>query len=107
MSRTNSEVEGGPESLPAHSSASHAYTRGVEVLQANISGPGELSLWEFSGQESYFSLYDHFIGMKYFFLTILLIKQSALFGTVYITIVESIFHTSKNLGSRHYSAIFG
>jgi hypothetical protein len=62
MSRTNSEVEGGPESLPAHSSASHAYTRGVEVLQANISGPGELSLWEFSGQESYFSLYDHFIG---------------------------------------------
>jgi hypothetical protein len=62
MSRTNSEVEGGPESLPAHSSASHSYTRGVEVLQANISGPGELSLWEFSGQESYFSLYDHFIG---------------------------------------------
>jgi hypothetical protein len=62
MSRTNSEVEGGPESLPAHTSASHAYTRGVEVLQANISGPGELSLWEFSGQESYFSLYDHFIG---------------------------------------------
>jgi hypothetical protein len=68
MSRTNSEVEG-PESLgssgPANTTAcssSHAYTRGVEVVQANISGPGELSLWEFSGQESYFSLYDHFIG---------------------------------------------
>ena len=71
MSRTNSEAEG-PESLgsscPAPTSScpptSHAYTRGVEVVQANISGPGELSLWEFSGQESYFSLYDHFIGIR-------------------------------------------
>jgi hypothetical protein len=74
MSRTNSEVDG-PESLGSLGSSgpasaapptSHAYTRGVEVVQANISGPGELSLWEFSGQESYFSLYDHFIG-KFFF----------------------------------------
>jgi hypothetical protein len=92
MSRTNSEVEGGPESLPAHSSASHAYTRGVEVLQANISGPGELSLWEFSGQESYFSLYDHFIG-KYEILFQWLLNRVPYFR-MYITIVESIFHKS-------------
>ena len=32
------------------------------IFQVNISGVGELSLWEFSGYEGYFSIYDHFIG---------------------------------------------
>lgn len=31
-------------------------------FQVNISGVGELSLWEFSGHEAYFPVYDHFIG---------------------------------------------
>ncbi|KAG8175434.1 hypothetical protein JTE90_019132 [Oedothorax gibbosus] len=38
------------------------YTRGIEVIQANVSGVGEISIWEFSGHEPYHSLYDHFIG---------------------------------------------
>nr|XP_027230361.1 death-associated protein kinase dapk-1-like [Penaeus vannamei] len=38
------------------------YTRGIDVQQVNISGVGELSLWEFSGHEAYFPVYDHFIG---------------------------------------------
>ncbi|CAL4070258.1 unnamed protein product, partial [Meganyctiphanes norvegica] len=38
------------------------YTKGIEVQQVNISGVGELSMWEFSGHEAYFSTYDHFIG---------------------------------------------
>ncbi|XP_042240946.1 death-associated protein kinase 1-like isoform X4 [Homarus americanus] len=38
------------------------YTKGIDVQQVNISGVGELSLWEFSGHEAYFPVYDHFIG---------------------------------------------
>lgn len=38
------------------------YTKGIDVQQISISGVGELSLWEFSGHEGYFPVYDHFIG---------------------------------------------
>ncbi|XP_076061664.1 death-associated protein kinase 1-like isoform X2 [Oratosquilla oratoria] len=38
------------------------YTKGIDVQQVNISGVGELSVWEFSGHEAYFPVYDHFIG---------------------------------------------
>ncbi|XP_045116659.1 death-associated protein kinase 1-like isoform X4 [Portunus trituberculatus] len=38
------------------------YTKGIDVQQVTISGVGELSLWEFSGHEAYFPVYDHFIG---------------------------------------------
>ena len=38
------------------------YTRGIDVHQVNMSGVGECSLWEFSGQKNYYMLYDHFIG---------------------------------------------
>lgn len=34
----------------------------MPLPQVNISGVGELSLWEFSGHEAYFPVYDHFIG---------------------------------------------
>jgi death-associated protein kinase len=34
----------------------------VDVLQTNLPGVGDVSLWEFSGQECYYGLYDHFIG---------------------------------------------
>jgi len=37
-------------------------TRGIGVEQCAVSGPGELSVWEFSGSQEYFILYDHFIG---------------------------------------------
>ena len=44
-------------------SASHGgYTRGIEVQQVSLGGVGEGSIWEFSGHENYFLLYDHFIG---------------------------------------------
>jgi death-associated protein kinase len=39
-----------------------SYTKGIDVQQVNISGAGDLSIWDFSGYEPYFSLYDHFIG---------------------------------------------
>ncbi|KAG1714864.1 Death-associated protein kinase 1 [Nymphon striatum] len=39
------------------------YTRGIDVQQLNLfTSTGDFSLWEFSGQESYFLLYDQFIG---------------------------------------------
>ena len=53
-------------------------TKGIDVQQTNlpgiiptktrripivpISGVADVSLWEFSGQECYYGLYDHFIG---------------------------------------------
>ena len=37
-------------------------TRGIGVEQCAVTGPGELSVWEFSGSQEYFILYDHFIG---------------------------------------------
>ncbi|GBN38940.1 Death-associated protein kinase dapk-1 [Araneus ventricosus] len=38
------------------------YTHGIDVQQLNISGIGEISLWEFSGHEPYYMIYDNFIG---------------------------------------------
>ncbi|XP_069694753.1 death-associated protein kinase 1-like isoform X2 [Periplaneta americana] len=40
----------------------YQYTRGIDVQQVSISGVGDLTLWEFSGQDTYFLLYDHFLG---------------------------------------------
>ncbi|XP_071450473.1 death-associated protein kinase 1-like isoform X2 [Hetaerina americana] len=40
----------------------YQYTRGIDIQQVSVSGVGDLSIWEFSGQESYFPVYDHFIG---------------------------------------------
>ena len=37
-------------------------TLGIDCQQVSISGIGDLSIWEFSGNESYFQIYDHFIG---------------------------------------------
>ena len=31
-------------------------------FQCNLGTAGDLSIWEFSGQENYYMLYDHFIG---------------------------------------------
>ncbi|XP_013389888.1 death-associated protein kinase 1 isoform X2 [Lingula anatina] len=38
------------------------YTKGIDVQLANISVAGDLSIWEFSGYEPYYMLYDNFIG---------------------------------------------
>lgn len=38
------------------------YTIGIDCQQLTISGVGDMSVWEFSGNESYFQIYDHFIG---------------------------------------------
>ncbi|XP_022257933.1 death-associated protein kinase 1-like, partial [Limulus polyphemus] len=38
------------------------YTKGVDIQQLSIPGVGDLSVWEFSGHEPYFIVYDHFIG---------------------------------------------
>ncbi|XP_068081595.1 death-associated protein kinase 1 [Anabrus simplex] len=40
----------------------YQYTRGIDVQQVALSGTGDLTLWEFSGQDTYFLLYDHFLG---------------------------------------------
>jgi hypothetical protein len=40
----------------------YQYTRGIDVQQVSLSGVGDLTLWEFSGQDTYFLVYDHFIG---------------------------------------------
>ena len=37
-------------------------TLGIDCQQVNLSGVGDVSIWEFSGNESYFQIYDHFIG---------------------------------------------
>ena len=52
-----------PNSLQHQVSVSaHNYTRGIDVHQVNLSGVGDCSIWEFSGHENYYMLYDHFIG---------------------------------------------
>ena len=39
------------------------YTKGIEISQVNLgSAAGDLSVWEFSGHDNYYMLYDHFIG---------------------------------------------
>lgn len=49
------------EEVPAHND----YTRGIDIQQVNIWGPGDVSFWEFSGYEPYFTSYDHFVGERH------------------------------------------
>lgn len=49
--------------LSLHQPPTHLnYTRGIQIQRTNITGPGDLSFWEFSGYEPYFVTYDHFIN---------------------------------------------
>jgi len=52
----------GPASLSSLQSIHDNSTKGIDVLQTNLPGVADVSLWEFSGQECYYGLYDHFIG---------------------------------------------
>lgn len=38
------------------------YTHGIDVQNVNISGVGDMSVWEFSGYEHYYAYYDYFVG---------------------------------------------
>uniref|UniRef100_A0A1B6DYK5 Roc domain-containing protein n=2 Tax=Clastoptera arizonana TaxID=38151 RepID=A0A1B6DYK5_9HEMI len=37
----------------------YQYTRGIDLQQVNLSGVGDVSLWDFSGQDTYFCVYHH------------------------------------------------
>ncbi|XP_054286268.1 death-associated protein kinase 1-like [Macrosteles quadrilineatus] len=37
------------------------YTRGVDVQQVSLSGAGDVTLWDFSGQDMYFCVYHHLL----------------------------------------------
>ncbi|XP_034241726.1 death-associated protein kinase dapk-1-like isoform X2 [Thrips palmi] len=41
---------------------SYQYTRGIAVKQVSVSGVGDLALWDFSGQDTYFLVHHHFLG---------------------------------------------
>ncbi|XP_064646952.1 death-associated protein kinase 1-like isoform X2 [Lineus longissimus] len=52
-------------SLPTQFSfdvVNEGYTKGIDVNLANISAAGLTSMWEFSGYEPYYLLYDSFVG---------------------------------------------
>ncbi|XP_041373234.1 death-associated protein kinase 1-like isoform X2 [Gigantopelta aegis] len=52
-------------SLPTplcYSVGNPVYTKGVEIQQVYLSGVGDLSIWDFSGYEPYYMVYDHFLG---------------------------------------------
>ena len=61
---TQTEAESQHNSLSSLSfqSLNENYTRGIDVQQTSISGVGDVSIWEFSGRDCYYMLYDHFIG---------------------------------------------
>jgi len=46
------------DAFPMHEN----FTKGIDISQCNLGQAGELSIWEFSGVESYHMVYDHFIG---------------------------------------------
>lgn len=41
---------------------SYQYTRGISVKQVSMTGVGDLALWDFSGQDTYFLVHHHFLG---------------------------------------------
>ncbi|KAK3098350.1 hypothetical protein FSP39_018671 [Pinctada imbricata] len=52
-------------SLPSqlsYASSNPTYTKGIDIHSCNIPDVGEVSMWEFSGYEPYYMLYDHFLG---------------------------------------------
>ncbi|CAH1798047.1 unnamed protein product [Owenia fusiformis] len=38
------------------------YTKGIDVQHISLTGAGDFTVWEFSGYEPYYMMYDHFIG---------------------------------------------
>ena len=62
MSSSKEQSEKTQPSSFLRSSSQYHYTRGIDVQQVNLSGVGDCSIWEFSGHDNYYMLYDHFIG---------------------------------------------
>ncbi|XP_029643431.1 death-associated protein kinase 1 [Octopus sinensis] len=51
-------------SLPTplcYSIGNPTYTKGIDVQQVNVKGIGDVSIWDFSGYQPYYMLYDHFL----------------------------------------------
>ncbi|KAL3866656.1 hypothetical protein ACJMK2_043939 [Sinanodonta woodiana] len=38
------------------------FTKGISIQQVNIAGVGDVSIWDFSGYEPYYMVYDQFLG---------------------------------------------
>eukprot|EP00106_Octopus_bimaculoides_P009239 XP_014776681.1 PREDICTED: death-associated protein kinase 1-like isoform X1 [Octopus bimaculoides] len=51
-------------SLPTplcYSIGNPTYTKGIDIQQVNVKGIGDVSIWDFSGYQPYYMLYDHFL----------------------------------------------
>ncbi|XP_059080756.1 death-associated protein kinase 1-like isoform X2 [Tigriopus californicus] len=62
MPPSPSSVRSAVAAFESHESIHDDYTKGIDVLQCSLGNAGDISIWEFSGEENYFFLYDHFIG---------------------------------------------
>ncbi|KAL8602300.1 hypothetical protein ACOMHN_022813 [Nucella lapillus] len=52
-------------SLPtplSYNVANPTCTKGVDIQQVSVAGAGEFSVWDFSGYEPYYMVYDHVLG---------------------------------------------
>ncbi|KAJ8929568.1 hypothetical protein NQ314_017732 [Rhamnusium bicolor] len=59
-------------SLSFESTANYQSTNGIHVQNMDISGVGDITIWEFSGQENYFPIYHHFLWPSPYTVTAIL-----------------------------------
>lgn len=81
--------QAGPGSLASH-------TLGISVQGISLGGVGEVSIWEFSGHENYFMLYDHFIGNSNCIHVVMFSLAESL--SVQITQVHRYYNTNGQYG---------
>ncbi|XP_077291139.1 death-associated protein kinase 1-like [Arctopsyche grandis] len=49
-------------SFDSCSTPNYVPTKGVQVHQMDLNGVGDITVWDFSGQESYFQIFHHFLS---------------------------------------------
>ncbi|XP_076253957.1 death-associated protein kinase dapk-1-like [Rhynchophorus ferrugineus] len=71
-SQIEMDVTSRQNSITFESSAHYHSTNGIHVQNLDISNVGDISVWDFSGQESYFPVYHHFLKPSPYSITAIL-----------------------------------
>ncbi|KRT78934.1 Ankyrin repeat-containing protein, partial [Oryctes borbonicus] len=66
------DVTSRQNSLTFESTGNYQSTNGIHMQNMDVSNVGEVSIWEFSGQENYFPTYHHFLWPSPYTLTAIL-----------------------------------
>ncbi|XP_017770911.1 PREDICTED: death-associated protein kinase 1-like isoform X2 [Nicrophorus vespilloides] len=92
------DVTSRQNSLNFESTANYNSTNGIHVQNVDISNVGEVTVWEFSGQENFFPVYHHFLYPNPHAITAILFNLE---DTVNVQIQQVLFWLNFLMARQH------